>query len=115
MSFLYPRTVNITRPAPPTGVGARGYGGVSAAQETAVASGLPANIQFAKMRGKTDAGVPADGEKTFWKVLLPKSAAANGLIQARDIVTDDLGQRYQVTAPYWNSLGYNLMAERLET
>lgn len=115
MSFLYPRTIAITRPVAQTGVGAVGYGGLQAASETQVAAGLPASIQFEKDRGKPMADIPGDAGKTLWHVLMPLSAAALGLIKTRDIVTDDLGQRYQVITPYWNSLGHNLLVERLET
>jgi hypothetical protein len=83
-------------------------------QETSIATGLPASIQLAKERGKPEANLPADGGKTLWKVFIPLSAAALGLIESRDIIKDDLGTRYQVIGPYWNSLGHNLLCERLE-
>jgi len=115
MSFLYPRVISITRPNPQTGVGAISYGGVEATNETAVAAGLPASIQLKKSGNRPDTGLPADAQnKTDWTVFIPAACAANGTINARDIVTDDLGVRYQVTAPYWNSLGYALLCERLE-
>jgi hypothetical protein len=114
MSFLYPRTVAITRQSPVTGGGAQPYSGMQPTQETSVASGLVASIQLSKERGKNEANLPADAGKTLWKVFIPLSAAALGLIQVRDIVTDDLGARYQVVGPYWNSLGHNLLVERLE-
>ncbi|MDW3683104.1 hypothetical protein RA280_15365 [Cupriavidus sp. CV2] len=115
MSFIYPRTVAITRPNAQTGVGAVGYGGLVASAETAVASALPASIQLDRTGRKPDAGLPGDAAgKTLWKVFIPAASAAKGLIQARDVLKDDLGIRYQVTAPYWNSLGYALLVERLE-
>jgi hypothetical protein len=114
MSFLYPRTIAITRPTGETGIGAVGYGGETPVSEVPVASGLAASIQFDKDKGASDAKLPGDARKTFWKVLIPRSAAALGLIAQWDIITDDLGQRYQVYAPYWNSLGYALRVEKLE-
>lgn len=114
--FLYPRTISITRPGTQPGFGAQGYGGELPSTETRVATGLPASIQLAKERGKPDAGLPADAGRTLWKVLMPLSAAlAPGSVVRGDIVTDDAGQRYQVWAPYVNSLGPNLLVERLET
>lgn len=115
MSFLYPRTVAITRPNGQAGVGVQPYGGETPTNETPVASGLPASIQLQKDRGKPAADLPADAGKTTWRVFIPAASAALGLIKTRDIVTDDLGQRYQVVGPYWNSLGHNLLVERLET
>ncbi|MCG5072277.1 hypothetical protein [Paraburkholderia tagetis] len=116
MSFVYPRTVAVTRPASDVAVGYQpNYSGLNPAAETAVASGLPASIQLKKERGKPDPGLPSDAAaKSFWTVFIPRGSAALGLIQANDVVTDDLGVRYQVTAPYCNSLGHALLVERLE-
>lgn len=117
MSFLYPRKVTITRPTQPTGVGAVGYGGEQPSTEASVvAAAVPASIQLAKEHGNPEANLPADAGKTLWKVIIPLSAGVvEGVIQVRDIVADDLGQRYQIIAPYWNSLGHSLVCERLET
>ncbi|ADE12140.1 hypothetical protein [Sideroxydans lithotrophicus] len=116
MSFLYPRAVMVTRPTQPTGVGAVAYGGEQQSTETpVVATPVPANIQLAKERGKPDANLPADAGKTLWKVFIPLQAVALGTILMRDVITDDLGQRYQVIGPYWNSLGHSCVCERLET
>lgn len=116
MSFLYPRTIAITRPAVDTAPGySSTYSGLSPSNETAVASGIPASIQLKKEKGRLNTNLPADQEaKSFWTIMIPLGAAALGLINVDDIVTDDLGIRYQVTAPYWNSLGYALLAERLD-
>lgn len=115
MSFLYPRTVTVTRPGTQPGFGAQGYGGELPSTETAVASNLPASIQFYRERGPNEARLPGDMQKTYSRAYIPASAAANGLIKTRDILTDDLGQRWAVVQPYWNSLGFSLMVERLET
>lgn len=116
MSFIYPRTIAITRPNSDITPGfSPNYSGVEPSAETPVASGLPASIQLKKERGKPDAGLPADpAAKSFWTVMIPLGSAANGLIATNDIVTDDGNVRYQVLAPYWNSLGYALLVERLE-
>jgi hypothetical protein len=115
MSFIYPRKLTITRQAPVTGGGVKGYSGMQPSQESAViASGVPASIQLDKERGKTEANLPADSSKTLWRVFIPLGYAPLGLIQSRDIVTDDLSARYQVMGMYWNSLGHNLLCERLE-
>lgn len=114
MSFLYPRTISVTRPTAQASVGRVGYGGATASTETSVASGIQASIQFDNQRTNQEINLPGNAGVSYWRVLIPLSQAPIGLVQTRDIITDDLGQRYQVTAPYWNSLGYNLRVERLE-
>lgn len=116
MSFIYPRTIAITRPAQDTAVGySPNYSGVDSSNEMPIASGLPASIQLKKERGKPDPNLPADASaKTFWTIFIPSAFAPLGLIATNDIATDDLGNRYQITGPYWNSLGYAALAELLE-
>ncbi|MGF7131914.1 hypothetical protein P3T40_003397 [Paraburkholderia sp. EB58] len=116
MSFLYPRTIAITRPNNAVQAGYNpSYSGLSPSQETPIASDLPASIQLKKDRGRPDTGLPGDtSAKSQWTILIPRSKAALGTIETWDVITDDLNVRYQVLAPYWNSLGYALLAERLE-
>lgn len=112
MSFMYPRTVAVWRPnkTTPTQVGDVGYSAErGASDETLVVSGLSASIQFDRQGQHNPVGLPTDATyKPVWKVFIPKSAAALGSILANDVVIDDLGIRYQVFSPYWNSLGYRL-------
>ncbi len=114
MSFLYPRTIAITRPTQPVALGAVGYAGESPSTETAILSGVPASIQADRARGSQGVGLPADSAKTLWKIFSPRGAIAVGEAQTRDIVTDDQGIRYQVAAPYWDSMGTQLICELLE-
>lgn len=115
MSFIYPRVISITRPEAQTGVGFQtAYAADTKAQETQIASGLPASIQARSSTGKNPVALPADGKAQTWRIMIPKSVSVLGQIKNRDIVTDDLGNRFQITADYWNSLGYNLICERLE-
>lgn len=115
MSFVYPRTVSILRQAAQTGFGALPPSGAGLALEQAIATGLPASIQHKSTGARPEAGLPADAaNRTLWRVFIPLGGLTLGAVQRGDIVVDDLGQRYQVTAPYWNSLGHNLLAERLE-
>lgn len=115
MSFLYPRTIAVTRPAAQTGVGFQSaYAADQAATETPVATGLRASIQVKREGQKNPVALPGDGNAPYWDIFIPRRDAVNGLIKQRDIITDDLGERYQVSANYWDSLGYRLRAMKLE-
>ena len=112
MGFIYPRVISISRPGAQTGAGAVGYGGQVPSNETNVASNIPASIQHKRYFGKL-AGLPGDvGRSSDWQILF--TGVAQGAVQNRDIVTDDLGNRYQISAAYWNSMGWNCAAEILE-
>lgn len=115
MSFLYPHTVSISRQTAQAGAGAQSYSGLNPTDEQTLYTGLPASIQLDKARGKPEPDLPADANKSLWRILMPLSAGvAPGSVLRGDIVTDESGQRYLVWAPYINSLGPNLLAERLE-
>ncbi len=115
MSFLYPRTIAIRRPQAQAGVGAsHTYGGAQASAETPIASGLPASIQVRRERQRNDVGLPGDATKPTWYIFIPRRALALGQVELRDIAVDDLGNRYQVIQPYWDSLGHRLTAELLK-
>lgn len=113
MSFLYPRRIAISRPQQVSQPGyIDDYGGLDPSKETAVASDIPASIQLDRQGQDNRTKLPADGKATLWRIFFKRP---NGLLMNHDVITDDLGVRYQVLAPYWNSLGYNALCERLET
>jgi hypothetical protein len=115
MSFLYPRTITVTRPNPETGFGAQPYSAVLPTDETQILSAVTASIQN-RRKGMSGRGndLPSDSGKTDWAIFIPFSQAALGSIAERDIVTDDLGKRYQVAAAWWDSLGYQLVCSLLQ-
>jgi hypothetical protein len=117
MSFLFPRVISVTRPASPAGVGAVGYMGVTKGTETPIIANIPASIQAKTTMARQPAGsLPAASPGPIvWRILIPLSAnVARDVIKDRDLITDDLGDRYQVEAAYWGSLGWNLATIRLE-
>jgi hypothetical protein len=113
VSFFYPHVVQITRAINDNLVGDVGYSGELPSNEQVIAQQIPAAIQRAK-EGRPTAKLPGDVPSSYWKVIIPLAALANGTVQTRDIVTDEAGVRYAVSTPYWNSLGYTLVCERLE-
>lgn len=114
-SFLYPRTIAITRPGAQSGVGFQAaYAADQKSSETLVASGVPASIQARSASSKNPVSLPADGKMNTWRVLVPRNALGAGVALNRDIITDDLSRRFQIVADYVNSLGANFICERLE-
>jgi hypothetical protein len=114
LSFLYPRTVQISRPNSDNAAGVQPYAGVVETNETVIATGLPASIQATMAGAKNPSGVPAAGAKTNWYVFIPAFACARGTVLQDDVVTDDLGERYQVASNFWDSLGYRLTVEKMQ-
>ena len=125
----YSRTIAVTRPAADTGVGLGSYSQLQATTETAVIgtvtytagtskfvslTGVPATISNDASDRAIGGMIPASARRMEFRIVLPASAAALGTITEKDIVTDDLGKRYQVSAATWGPLGYNLRASLLE-
>ena len=115
--FLYPRTVSIRRPITTNSGGLQsGYSGDQAANETPIASNLPASIQASSsFRATSSDALPgAQPGPGRWMIFIPRSALAKGSVIEDDTVVDDEDVRYQVADPYWNSLGYRLQCIRLK-
>src|SRR5262249_16656168 len=112
---LYPRIISIRRPISVASVGLVAYSGEVETNESTLFTGLPASIQHRSGRGSHGANLPADTpNRADFHIFVPRAAAALGSVQERDIIVDDIGNRYQVIAAYWNSLGYRLFAELLQ-
>src|SRR5690348_10147072 len=98
MSFIYPRTVTISRPATlsDSEVGSINYQDLDASTETTIATNVAASIQQARMESKPSANLPGDiASGTSWNIFMP--SLAKDVLQDNDIITDDAGIRYQVT------------------
>ena len=111
-SFLYPNTISICRPNSNDAVGSQPYGGLSVADETIIAAGIPAHVQADRQGTRPEAGLPADaaGQST-WKVIFK---GAKGLARERDVVTDEQGKRYQVVSAAWGPLVTTCRAQLLQ-
>src|ERR1700733_7311861 len=109
MSFLYPRTIAISRENADNAVGEQPYSGLSVSNETVIVSGIAAHIQAEKGGASPKAALPADAAReSLWRILFK---AANGLVQDRDFITDDQGNRYQVISAYWNPMVTSCIAQ----
>jgi hypothetical protein len=110
-SFLYPRTITVTRPPVTTQAGgAIGYGGDQPVTDTIILSGISAAVQSDRIGRVTPSNLPASSGLPLYKILIPATEAPLGTINKNDIITDDLGVRYQVHDPYWTPLGFQLRA-----
>lgn len=123
MPGIYPRVIQISRLKNVAGatdaIGLLGYSGAeqnSGPQgETVILTDIPASIQAGPAGRKKDGSLPTDSVfAPTWKIWIPSSSVAQGLIRDRDIVRDDELYRYQVSQAYWNILGYQLICIRLE-
>jgi hypothetical protein len=113
VNFLYPRTIQVTRPNLDTGVGAQPYGGLLASNETLVASGIAAHIEAERQGKDPDARLPGDAKgESIWRIMFK---AALGLVQSDDMITDELGNRYQVISASWEPLGYTCRVQIMQT
>jgi hypothetical protein len=74
-------------------------------------SNVASSIRPTTASGTGLAGLPSDAKRSSWKFLFVQPF---GTVQVRDIIVDDLGNRYQVTTPYWVLGGYQLTADLLE-
>ena len=96
----------------------RGVGATESATgpgETVVHSGIPANMTGTTGASRSQGELPSDSAgPSRWRIYLPRSAFPHGSVEDRDIVTDDLGQRHQVSSDYWSAIGYRVEAVRLE-
>ena len=119
MSFVYPRTIAITRRAGdvvrPPGV-QDDYQGVDADAELVVLTALPASIQQTATAGGTPSQLPADARAiTAWRIFIPLNALRDpAAIRTWDHAIDDLGRRFNISAAYPNSLGTSLLTELVE-
>jgi hypothetical protein len=113
VSFFYPRVINISRQNANSAIGAQPYSGLSASNETVVASGIEARIQIQRQGSWPVAKLAGDavGESVY-RILFK---SADGLVQDRDIITDDLGKRYQVVQFQWQPMITTCIAQIMET
>lgn len=128
-AFLYPRTITIFRPngelstaggagqGQPSQPGSTGtYWGTTGKPvtdgspgEATVLANVPCSIQAATNRITGVGQVPSDAPGPIgWSIFIPLHACPKGTIKREDVIVDDEGVRYQVSSPYWNSLGWKV-------
>ncbi len=103
-----PRTLTLARQSPVAGVGAVAYSGVIA--PTVLVTAWPASILFSGGGGAA-AGLPGDVSEAAWRILWPVTFPLP--IEATDLLTDDLGRRFEVSAAELTDLGWRLAANEV--
>jgi hypothetical protein len=112
---LYDRVISIRRPFKATAVGALPYSGLSQKQETVIFTAIAASIQFQPKRDRPLGGTPSDADSVAqWHVFIANGIIAAGQIIDRDVIADDLGRRFQVSAAWPTVLGWVLATVLLE-
>ncbi len=124
--FVYPRTLAVYR-LPGFAGGAAGLGqqpyqepqtaGAAAVwASTPVYTSVQCSIQEYRSGQRPEDNLPGSMPVTpTSKIYIPRQALPNGSIQFRDYLLDDIGIKYSVINPYWNSLGYRLYTVFLQT
>lgn len=129
-TLVYPRTIAVTRPAPGNSVGLAPYAGLDVRNESAVIGAITyvggINTTFVSLTGvpaaigndASDRGMgamlPGSSRRMELRIALRLTDSILGSITEDDVVTDDIGKRYQVSAATWTSLGYQLRCSLLE-
>lgn len=102
-------TVNVTRPAQQSGIGAQPYGGTTKTTEiNLMTGGWPASVLQGTKGEKSEVNMPGDTRTPWWVILLP--AYSGILIENADIVTDENNQRYVVSSAEQSEFGWRLTA-----
>lgn len=107
------RVVTISRVAIPTDIGPLPYNGDVADTETVMMQGWPASILAGPKGEKNEVGLPGDVRQAWWVCLLPSWPGI--VIEASDIVTDDLGRRYITSSCELTDLGWRLTLQQAVT
>lgn len=108
------RTVTVYRPQQQAGVGAVGYGGNTAANQTAIATNWPVSLLQAAKAANNPMNLPGDGKQATWALLMP-AIPGGVVIKNDDIIADDLGNRYLVYSAELTDLGWRMQVTESET
>lgn len=103
------RVVSLFRPQQQTGVGAVGYGGNTAANQTALVTGFPASVLQGSKGERSEVNLPGDTRAPWWTVLLP-NLPGGIYLRTDDLMTDDYGRRFTLSSVEQTDLGWRITA-----
>ena len=107
------RVVSFARPQQQTGVGALGYGGTTAANETILATAWPCSILLDDKKYKSSVDLPGDVHDPWWSIIAP--AIPGVTFRNGDIMTDDLSRKYVIGNAELTDLGWRITAQQVQT
>lgn len=107
------RTISITRPPAPPGIGVNAYSGTTAAGDTPLLTNWPASVLGAAGRGHPEADLPSDTSIPYWTVLLP--AFPSVVLRPADLINDDIGRNGVIVAAELTQLGWRITVKQATT
>jgi hypothetical protein len=102
------RTLTISRAGQSAAVGELSYGADTAATETVLMAGWPASVLQGTKGEKNDVGLPGDVRTPWFAILLPAWPGVN--LRTSDVITDEIGGRYDISSAELTDLGWRLTA-----
>jgi hypothetical protein len=110
--FLRPRTIDVLRHERATSPGRASYSASVRADETVILTGVAANIFASREARPITTSIPTGTMfRSLYKVVF---RAAAGVVQSKDVIRDDLGNRYQVMSLSQGWFGVSALAELME-
>jgi len=105
------RVITVSRPQQQQATGLNGYGGDTLAGETAILAQWPCSLLITRRGSGGEVKLPGDTRDPWWICLLPEFEGAT--ILSRDVLADDLGNRFVVSAAELTPLGWRLEAQQV--
>ena len=113
------RACYIVRQEAVTEVGAVGYSGSTTETEVDVlgAAGAlwPVSILLGGRKQASTTALPAGTSQAAWKIMLPPSVPSSVVIQAADVLVDDLGRSYIIDGAELTDQGWRLTSNESHT
>lgn len=121
MGFIYNRVISIRRPSNVGSVGERGYSAQRGSVDEAVRfSDVQCSIQEQSGGPKSPVGLPSGMKiQPQWRVFIPEFVATpkgivRGAVKQADVIVDEDGNRSEVFAPIFTSLGWEIVCVQME-